>query len=333
VVGSGQVRVLSQDGRVWGAGVLVADWVLTCAHVVTAALGEGGAAGAVVWLDRPEEHGVLVRATVAEGGWWPGPPESDAARGAADADVAVLMLPDGRPSAWESAFLGRGEPRPHRRVRVMGYPRGTEGGLWLAAELAGYGGPHPRWVQLDAMSTVGARVERGFSGAPVWDELTRDCLGLMTAAMTDRTMRVAWMVPANILLECWPRLRPGRATGPTASSGRRVHRADPQPSVTDMFKITEGLLRIPQVESDRGRALRDLLPDVISHQVFEHPEVRLQVFRIVQTCTRFPRGREALVQAVSLLGGSSTATLQALETLREAWDMAEETDWERGGGR
>lgn len=332
--GSGQVRVVSEDGRVWGAGVLTASWVLTCAHVVTSALGRGAGPKGGLWVDRPGDSGGRVRAVVAEGGWFPGPAEKAGVDRAHDIDLAVLSLPDGRPPEWEQGVLGGQELTPRRRVRAMGYPRSAQGGVWMAAVLAGQGGPHPRWVQLDAVSSVGARVERGFSGAPVWDEETSNCVGLMTAAMTDHAMRVAWMVPMDVVSECWPGLLSER-TAPSTSSRQGGRSSSPGglPSVPDLFALTDALLRMPQVGRDRGQTLRDLLPEVIRHQVYEHPEVRLQVFRIVEACTSLPQGRSALVEAVTLLGGASTAAADALEALRQLWGPGGETGRERRGAR
>ncbi|MET8944434.1 trypsin-like peptidase domain-containing protein [Streptomyces sp. NPDC004542] len=322
VTGTGQVRVVSREGSVWGAGVLLSDWAVTCAHVVTAAVGRPGAHGDVVWLDMPGSRNPPVKGVVLEDGWRPAPVDAKDGALASHIDLAVLALPEGRPAEWQSASLAPAGPEPGRRLRVMGYPPGSEGGVWVSAEIAGPGGLHSRWVQLDGLSPVGARVERGFSGAPVWDTRTACCVGLLTAAMVDPATHVAWMVPAEAMAECWPALSAAPVPAP------RPPKNEP-PAVATLFMITDGLLRVPQIEGDGGRTLRDLLPETIRHQVYEHPESRLRLFRIVQACSRFPYGREALIEAVSLLGGSSTATLDALDTLRRSWRAP---DGERGGG-
>ncbi|MEV5725881.1 trypsin-like peptidase domain-containing protein [Streptomyces pharetrae] len=320
----GQVRVLSEDGSLWGAGVLVAPagaglHVITCAHVVKAALRLPGdappepaaAAGRLV-VDLPG-RGWRSRAAPLPDGWSPPPaldgPEPGAAR-SDSRDFAVLALhgETGRlPAGTGPLPLAGRLPAAGRRVALVGYPRGSPAGLIATAQVTGRGGACPDWVQLDGLRTTGAPVERGFSGAAVWDPADRRVIGLVTAALTDRAAKVAWMLPVEAAAQLWPPL--ARAVRPPSAAPCAP------PSTEDQYQLADALLDVPQIGHDSGRLLRAQLPAPIRRGAPDHPWPRQQLQGLVQACVDRPGGCAALRAAVLALGGETRSVLDAVAVL------------------
>lgn len=326
----GHVRVLSEDGVLCGAGVLVEPsgmgvHILTCAHVVTAALGlsaggrrtapnpfGGQAPEGDLLVDLPGRDWSAVVRTLP-GGWSPPPPldRVDPGRSLADCgDLAVLIPRDAPPrlprggGALPVAPCG---PAGDRRVAIIGYPRGAPAGLVATAQVTGRGGPCPDWVQLDRVRMTGAAVERGFSGAAVWDPAIRRVIGLITATSGDRTAGIAWMLPTEAVARLWPPLR-GALRAPASPS------CSP-PSIEESYELAEALLDVPQIGLDSGRLLRLQLPAAVRRNVPDHPWPRQQLQALVRACADQPGGCAALRTAVHQLGGGSASAEVALAVL------------------
>lgn len=310
----GQVRVLARDGSLSGAGVLVArqgaaPHVLTCAHVVTGALGEPS--GTLI-VDLPGRDWSAPAHPLAEG-WSPPPPLDDPVPGTdltGHGDLAVLALGPGHPGlplGCGPVPLARCGPPDGQRVSVIGYPRGASAGIIATARLAGTGGACPEWVQLDGLRPTGAVVERGFSGAAVWDPARRRVIGLVTAAHTDRSAKVAWMLPVEAAVRLWPPLA-GAVRGP----GRQ--RCTP-PSLEQRYALADALLDVPQIGYDSGRTLRAELPPPIRRNIRDHVFPRQQLQAVVESCTGHEDGCRALRSAVLNLGGGSVAAGEAAALL------------------
>ncbi|MFV8186271.1 MULTISPECIES: effector-associated domain 2-containing protein [Streptomyces] len=316
----GRVRVLSPQGVVRGAGILVMPGtVLTCAHVVAAALAPGRAGPEApphpVLVDAPAHPDVPAgEAVVVEGGWSPGP-----LAGGSGSDLAVLRTEWSPSEDVPPARLGPcGEP-DRREVGMYGHPVSAPHGLWSTARLVGRGGPHPDWIQLEGLGPTGAVVGHGFSGAGVWDPAARRVIGMVTAAYTDQQAKVAWMLPLEAAAGTWPDLASAMAA-PASNAALSPGRWRPaQPSDRDQFALADALLNIPPVEEDHGAALRGLLPATIRRAVRTHARPRLQLFFLVQACAEHPGGRRALIEALRLLDDESRAAKAALELFEERW--------------
>lgn len=199
---SAVLRITDQQGKCWGAGFLVAEQTaLTCAHVVSAALGtpeeQPPAATARVFVDPP----LLPAAD-------PGPDPGRARLPArivhfsAVDDVAVLRLEtpirQGRPVRMVDAPDLWGHP-----ARIFGFPEGRPAGVWHAGVLRSR--QADGWIQTD-LASDGYRVSGGFSGSPVWDEELSAVVGMVVVAES-RDPGASYLIPSDALLRNWEPLR------------------------------------------------------------------------------------------------------------------------------
>ncbi|MFI1014398.1 trypsin-like peptidase domain-containing protein [Streptomyces sp. NPDC020965] len=217
--------MLTAGGGVLGAGVYVAPGhVLTCAHVVAAALGAAGGRTpaapppGAVFLGAPgSPDAAPVKAVVVDGGWFPGPLD-----GGRSVDLAVLRFSGPPPGGVVPAVLAASGEPDGRELSVYGHPVAAPAGIWSVVRAVGWGGPHHEWVQLAGTGPTGAGIERGFSGAGVWDPVARGIVGLVTAAYRERGAKVAWMLPLEVAGGLWAPLAGLLAAGPTDGATART---------------------------------------------------------------------------------------------------------------
>ena len=195
------VRVRTVGGEVVGAGFLVdAGHVMTCAHVVTRALGHPvdrvPAGTDTVVLDFPLlAPGGVLQARVEV--WRPVGPDD---RG----DIAVLALLDDPPAGHAPARLVASGDFWSHQFRTFGFPRHHDQGVWAAGVLRA--GQAAGWVQMEGLGPSGHAVEAGFSGSPVWDDDLAGVVGMTVAADAQRDLRTAYLLPADSLAQAWPTL-------------------------------------------------------------------------------------------------------------------------------
>jgi WD40 repeat protein/3',5'-cyclic AMP phosphodiesterase CpdA len=232
-------------------GVLVgAREVLTCAHVVNAALGREQRAQEspedVLAVDFPLLPGIVAgRARVAR--WLP-PPRADVAGD----DIAGLVLYGDPPPGAVPAQLVSELPRPGQAADVFGHPREPmrEDGVWVEVMVRGVVGGGS--LQLDG--TVGAelRVQRGFSGSPVCERGSGRVVGLVSAAPeTAADGRDNYAVTAERLRLAWPEVLDRRGSGAGGRGRRRapvaeltvLHVSDPQLGHGDVLGTDGRLIR------------------------------------------------------------------------------------------
>ncbi|MER7477931.1 trypsin-like peptidase domain-containing protein [Streptomyces sp. NPDC126510] len=208
---SAVLQIRGRQGEPVGVGFLVTDDVaLTCAHVVSAALGTPAdtepAADARIAVtlpllrapagSAPDGAAIGVPHVMAGVERWV-PPRSSGA-----GDVAVLRLEarlrGGRPIRLVD------EPEVWRHpARVFGFPANRPGGVWHSALLRAR--QADGWVQAD-LAEGGYPVSRGFSGSPVWDEELNGVVGMMALAEADKPP-ASYLIPTTGLLDAWPELR------------------------------------------------------------------------------------------------------------------------------
>ncbi|MFE0464367.1 trypsin-like peptidase domain-containing protein [Kitasatospora sp. NPDC058965] len=211
---TGVVRILGHHdgaataGTSWkpvGVGFLVTpELVVTCAHVVSAALRLQGAdrppAQAVLDVDLP----LLPSALPPDGAGSPltarvehwVPPEPSGA-----GDVAVLRLGAPVPGA-RPVPLVRSKDLWGHSARVFGFPDGRDAGVWHEAVLRD--GQANGWVQADR-SGNSYRVSPGFSGSPVWDDALAGVVGMMVRAEAGEPP-ASYLIPVERLVAAWPEL-------------------------------------------------------------------------------------------------------------------------------
>lgn len=312
---SGEWRVrLCVPGRdvVCGAGVLLPDGlILTCAHVVDIALGRAEADPSVP--DRPVDVDFSAvgdrtsrPARVVAGGWFPAAPRSG--------DIAVLALESGEPPpAAGPAVLAAGEGAEPGVVSVYGYPQpGLADGVWRDVRVSGAGGPNHAWRQLDGAGGGVVPVQRGFSGAGVWDPRLRSVVGLLVAVYGPGREQLSWMYPLGAVAREWRPLA-GMLGGPAEGRANGANELSPR----QCAQLARVILEIPLFESLSGRLdLVSLLRPEIRLLIAERSEPRTHMYRIVQTSTDYDGGVDELVQAIEDLVGSSPAVQSVVDAVR-----------------
>ncbi|MEV2269283.1 nSTAND1 domain-containing NTPase [Nonomuraea africana] len=203
---SSAVRVQGPAG-VSGGGCLVGPReVVTCAHVVSGALGlcVDERPDEPVLIDFPlfgDEHEPIAAHVVA----WD-----------AHGDLAGLRLAEPPP---RGVLPTRLVSAPHywgHPFRALGFPVGhDDSGVWAHGRLLARRGDG--WLQVENTGSVGHGLRPGFSGAMVWDDELDAAVGIVVAEDKDLTTRTAYVIPADVLLRGWPELA---ARAPAASPYR-----------------------------------------------------------------------------------------------------------------
>jgi WD40 repeat protein len=166
-----------------GLGALVGPrHVITCAHVVNAALGldlrSQDRPDSPVRITFPLLSDSLLTATVAS--WHPLPQPGEADDDGAD--VASLIVEGDLPPGATPGILAGVPPRPGTPVRVFGYPVSAPrpAGINVTAIVRGQVA-HGR-LQIDSVMGSALRVQPGFSGSPVFDDSAGQIVGLIALA-------------------------------------------------------------------------------------------------------------------------------------------------------
>ena len=201
---SWHVRIQGREGSlIAGAGVLIdSRRILTCAHVITKALSLADVSEApanAVRIDFPRcEEEDSRTARVIPGGWFPAHGSADIALLEVDGDEDVRAVP--------APLRPAGEPQL-QMIYVYGHPAGYDNGIWALARLVASGGLRREWVQMEALRDIGKRIQKGYSGAGVWDEEKKAVIGCVVAADRAESDRVAWMIPVEVIARYWRELQ------------------------------------------------------------------------------------------------------------------------------
>lgn len=192
-----------------GAGFLVDDrHILTCHHVVEKCVSASAElAGSIVELDFPFLPGekAVFRARV------------DFSRKDERNDVAGLTLLDPPPAAaWTPPLVAAPEHWEHR-WRASGFPRNSDTGEHSEGTFLGVDAR--QWIQIKSDSAQGRRVQKGYSGGPVYDSSLRAIAGMIVAADSQPQERVAFMIPMEILVRAWSQVLKGKVQGPNPYQG------------------------------------------------------------------------------------------------------------------
>lgn len=197
------LRIRDGRGDAVGLGFLVAaDLALTCAHVVSAALGlpedvePDASARLDIGLPLQPPAAVDGPGTTASVESWL-PPQSSGT-----GDVAVLRLSAPLPGSHPLRLVEAQDVWGHP-ARAFGFPSGRPGGVWHSGVLRAR--QANGWVQVD-LAADGYRVSRGFSGGPVWDDKLAGVVGMMAVAEAGDPA-ASYLIPTDGLLSAVPELR------------------------------------------------------------------------------------------------------------------------------
>lgn len=163
----GAIARIYHANRAVGSGVLVAEgYVLTCAHVVAAALGvdskvDNKPEGSLE-LDFPQDAAncreVARRLRAEVFTWFP------EGRTVGGEDMAILRLLDLPPATVQPIPTQKSPDfQENARLKIYGFPGGDSKGRWAEVRLIGR--VENGWMQIESCSEF--LIEPGFSGAPV----------------------------------------------------------------------------------------------------------------------------------------------------------------------
>ena len=176
--------------KVYGMGILVDDHeLITCAHVVDAAIGEG-------WFDQPGDGGVrvcfpfgkgetCVKGTVDRARYFP----QNLPKQGVLTDIAVIRLDEPAPAA-----VGRADLREHvedSHVKVLGFRMSELDGDWIShpygeiPELKVVKSLPGGRVYMEQLRSTGAAMEPGFSGGGVYDSRLDTVVGMADVASAE----------------------------------------------------------------------------------------------------------------------------------------------------
>ncbi|WP_223838806.1 trypsin-like peptidase domain-containing protein [Nocardiopsis deserti] len=196
---SWQMRVLDQHDTVGGAVLLSPGLLVTCAHVVNAALGLHG--------DKEEHPGALAtvrlksfddrewEATVDTQLWSAGPDSRD---------LAVLRLRDAGPDTSFPVLRECASLDPQQPLYTAGYPEGMRS-LQAPLVCQGPGGPTGLTHQVETPTSQPVRITGGFSGCAVRTG-TGELVGIMQKTHhyvwndPDRPSGIAFILPVEELV-------------------------------------------------------------------------------------------------------------------------------------
>lgn len=195
-------RIYHSNGAIVGAGFLVSDrHLLTCAHVVTAALGipteTVETPVASVELDFPLiAPGQKVKAKVV---FWQ--PVNPAQLGE---DIAGLELEAALTGSQPVRLLAVEELWNHP-FQIFGFPSKRDEGIWASGAIRDR--LANGWVQIEDIKAQGQAVQPGFSGSPIWDEVLQGVVGMAVAADKKRDeTKTAFMIPVSVIASKWVEL-------------------------------------------------------------------------------------------------------------------------------
>ena len=198
-------RIYNTNNVVIGAGFLISNqYLLTCAHVVTAALGLPPETVSkpsqriqfdFPFINREEKLN-------AEVDFWL-PYQSYQSDPQKIGDIAGLKLhnkviPDKvQPICLKTSY------KSNHTFRIFGFPNQRTDGVWAYGTLKD---TLPNgWGQMEGQEK-GYRVEGGFSGAPIWDDEEKAVVGMAVAEDTNEQRRVAFFLPSQALFSAWTEL-------------------------------------------------------------------------------------------------------------------------------
>jgi hypothetical protein len=192
-------QVLNQNGAIVGVAFAVGqNHILTCAHVVNAALGNRQDPTSkpdlkeTVRLVFPFiDRDTTTQARIID---WRAPCDLP---NHPEEDLALLEVDKKIDSSKIARFVNSAGDKS--LVSAFGYPKESVEGKALRTNVQVMGAVDLAWVQIDGVSGQGAKIEKGFSGSPLSNE-SGEVVGMVVAAHAHQPDRnIAYMIPAKTL--------------------------------------------------------------------------------------------------------------------------------------
>jgi WD40 repeat protein len=199
------VRILDPlDQRPAGFGLLASRTkIVTCAHVVAGALREPHT------LTEPPKRPVLLDFPLISPGEYLSARVHTWVRMEEDGagDIAGLLLEGSLPDGAAPHVLARDDSVGNHPVGVYGYQWQLKGAAgWVSGKIIG--SSTNKLLQIGMPERVdGLRIQRGFSGSPVWDAATGRVIGLVNRAARPDKAWYANAITGRTVLARWPDLR------------------------------------------------------------------------------------------------------------------------------
>ncbi|MGW3345318.1 nSTAND1 domain-containing NTPase [Nonomuraea rubra] len=182
--------------------------LVTCAHVVNTALDRDRTtllAPAKAWIQVEfpfaGEPGQRVVRSASISRWMPVEGVPFELR-----DVAGLQLEENLPRGAEPATLVSAKDGPAGERRVGAWGPNLDGGRSRTGSVVGaLIGPYDQArVQMNEELTGVFRVQRGYSGGPVWDQSTGQVVGIVQAVPRNDQAQDVYVISAETLVHAWP---------------------------------------------------------------------------------------------------------------------------------
>ncbi len=202
-------RLRKGDSDIVGTGFLVSDrYVLTCAHVVNAALEKDFNSKEkpteIVNLDLPFIEGNCGELKGRVVFWLDSNKKTlqeNDIRGAYD--IAGLELETPVTRSKPVKLLAQSNLYNHQ-FQTFGFPSGVPEGIWVDGRL--FERQTNGWIQMEGNHNASYFIKGGFSGAPVYDLELQGVVGMVATAFASKNIRIAQMMPSTVLLQTWEAL-------------------------------------------------------------------------------------------------------------------------------
>lgn len=274
----GIVKLRDVHGRTLGAGFLAEGTkgivIVTCAHVVDSSPNQETVQGAPTTL----------RAVFRSSG-----DEKECIVWRIDkrADIAILRLQDELPGTAVPLRLGSSTQGSLGVLRTMGFPAGSEEGVFGEAQVVGRM-PEEHLIQLRSRE-----ITEGFSGAPVWDPSTGLVVGMISCIHAKdrfgRLSETAYAVPSEEIAKICPELPLHNSSPQSIHAGSHLSRLL-QESIARCIELWQGAgvpLRVAKELAEN--------PDIGSPEEWLHAKSGLPVNVIVGD---FGSGKSLLAERI-----------------------------------
>ncbi len=197
------LEVRDNNSNVYGLGTLISkNYVLTCAHVVKAAL-QGSVDAGESYLKKK----IILRSLKQRREFTAIVVFYNAQIDGRLSDIAILKMAHKKNiSKVEIIPFVDSRNLTEHKVYSYGKPQSKPAGVWARGIITGR--QTTGYYQLDSDKTIVSHFDRGFSGAAVWDEKEKGIVGIISQASRRGS---ALMIPTSYILKKYPKLPLKRA--------------------------------------------------------------------------------------------------------------------------